>query len=62
MTETLHTKIALRRPPWRVGIPAPLYLLCPCGREHPQPEVRVDCACGLSWNRSGWRLPPEGRC
>jgi hypothetical protein len=39
-----------------VGVPAPLYLKCPCGHtpEDPAGDDVVACACGRRYTSGGW--------
>lgn len=60
MTPTVgYTKRALRRREgYPVGMPAPLFILCGCGREldvsNPWSHDTVRCECGTVYDSEGW--------
>lgn len=51
-------KVALRREDgYPVGYPAPLYVVCKCGRKIKQfSDYQFHCDCGNEYNEDGWLL------
>jgi hypothetical protein len=60
MTTLELVKVArIRQPGYPVGVPAPMYLNCPCGAKPEAPDLVVECACGRVYDANGYLQKKE---
>ncbi len=60
----LLKRAVCRRDGYPIGVPAPCYLTCQCGKtlDVPRPftDERVQCPCGQAYDSFGWlKIRPE---
>lgn len=60
MTTKIVKLAAVREEGYPVGVTAPCWFTCPCGRRHKAFVDTIDCACGRRWNEHGYGTSEVG--